>query len=287
MKTLNLKIAKGMSVNDINNISAQSVAGFPRPISIGRSSENSISENSLHNMQSPPLSKIDVVPPKEQQAPNPVNPVSLPEHFINFVTSCNSGNMQSNQPPTLPPNYNIYMNITLYVNNTPPTVTTTPEKMATVPTIQPTSGASPNKDQRAPSTNNIQLKIEPETLNMDEINADKILFKREFDEKNMFNTTPYNVQCLKKRSEPKKKCKCMKKRSFEELQKYYRLLAKRIQKTKKFWNGVTNSYPFCFKKRVMNYYVDTDETSVNEIMDFSQKALNAEDSESDNEILIE
>lgn len=46
-----------------------------------------------------------------------------------------------------------------------------------------------------------------------------------------------------------------------------------ITKIKFFWKGTNPSYPFALKKKVMKYYIDTDEISVNDIVDCSQKVI--------------
>lgn len=46
-----------------------------------------------------------------------------------------------------------------------------------------------------------------------------------------------------------------------------------LTKIKYFWRGTNSSYPFAFKKKVMKYYIDTDEISIDDIVDYSQKVI--------------
>ena len=46
-----------------------------------------------------------------------------------------------------------------------------------------------------------------------------------------------------------------------------------VTKIKLFWRGTNSCYPFSFKKKVMKYYADTDEISVDDVVDYSQKII--------------
>lgn len=54
-------------------------------------------------------------------------------------------------------------------------------------------------------------------------------------------------------------------------------LDQEIAKVKFFWRGTNSCYPFPFKKRVLKYYVDTDEISVDDVVDFSRKIIVSEE----------
>lgn len=177
---------------------------------------------------------------------------------------------------SLPPNVHIYMNIAIYVNTQP--LQGNPSYLGVNP--QPQPNFTPH------SSGNMNTAPDNEVDNHDQHSVktahpevDWPVAKKNKEDSESSQVTPYNAKYLNKRSEPKRRCKCIKKRTFEEQQKYHRLLNKRIHRARNFWNKTSHSYPFCFRKRVMNYYVDTDETSVNEILDFSKKVLNAEDSD--------
>ena len=51
------------------------------------------------------------------------------------------------------------------------------------------------------------------------------------------------------------------------------LFEQQITKVKFFWRGTNTCYPFSFKKKIMKYYADTDEISVDNVIDYSQKII--------------
>ena len=53
-------------------------------------------------------------------------------------------------------------------------------------------------------------------------------------------------------------------------------LDQKITNIKYFWRGTNSTSPFAFRKRYMNYYNDTDEISVADIVDYSQKLIPSE-----------
>ena len=75
----------------------------------------------------------------------------------------------------------------------------------------------------------------------------------------------------------KKLCKCSKKKSLEELIRKERLFNKQTEKVKYFWRGTNNSQPFTFKKKIMDYYEETNEVLIKEIIDFSKKFITADE----------
>lgn len=190
-------------------------------------------------------------------------------------------NLKLNQQ-SLPPNVSIYMNIAIYVN-TQQNQENSGNFNVNVHTQPMFNVHSPGNSNTA-SDNDINNR-DHQSINTDKPDSDWIISKKhnnaekDRDDHGLQPNIPYNANYLQKRVEPKRKCKCIKKRTFEEQQKYYRLLSKKITKARNFWNKSSFSYPFCFRKRVMNVYVDTDETSVNEILDFSKKMLNADESD--------
>lgn len=75
----------------------------------------------------------------------------------------------------------------------------------------------------------------------------------------------------------RKSCNCVKKRSLEDLIRQERLFNKQVEKTKYFWRGTNLNHPFTFKKKMMDYYTETDEVMITEEVDFSKKAITADD----------
>lgn len=88
---------------------------------------------------------------------------------------------------------------------------------------------------------------------------------------------PNNDMLLKKRDHISKKCDCAKKNAYEDQFIFDALYDHQILKIKFFWSGTNLNYPFTFKKKVLRYYVDTEELSVNEIIDYSKKLIHADD----------
>lgn len=94
------------------------------------------------------------------------------------------------------------------------------------------------------------------------------------DDKHVQNTTGlYKASRIRKR----KACNCIKRRSLEDLMRQERSFNKQIERVRYFWTGTHNNHPFMFKKKVMEYYIESEEPAVSEVLDFSKKAINAED----------
>ena len=85
--------------------------------------------------------------------------------------------------------------------------------------------------------------------------------------------------CVSKTARIKKRktCNCVKRRSLEELIRQERSFNKQIEKVKCFWTGANSNHPFMFKKKLMDYYTEKEEPVISEVLDFSKKAINAED----------
>mgnify|MGYP006978832851 CR=1 FL=1 len=75
----------------------------------------------------------------------------------------------------------------------------------------------------------------------------------------------------------RKTCNCVKRRSLEELIRQERSFNKQIEKVRCFWKGGNSNHPFMFRKKLMDYYTETEEAAISEVLDFSKKAINAED----------
>ena len=82
---------------------------------------------------------------------------------------------------------------------------------------------------------------------------------------------------LQKRHKMGENCKCSKKHAFEDQFVFDTLYDQQLLKIKFFWRGTNPNYPFVFKKKMMKYYVDTDEVSVNEVIDYSKKIIHNEE----------
>lgn len=80
-----------------------------------------------------------------------------------------------------------------------------------------------------------------------------------------------------KKIKKKKLCNCIKKRSLEDLIRQERLFHKQVEKIKYFWRGTNSNHPFVFKKKMLDHYAETDETMINEVVDFSKKMITADD----------
>lgn len=78
---------------------------------------------------------------------------------------------------------------------------------------------------------------------------------------------------LKKRNKISKLCNCGGRFiSLKRLQEDP-LFIQQLGKVKLFWRGTNPSYPFCLRKRVLKYYNETDEVSVDDIIDLSKKTI--------------
>lgn len=88
-----------------------------------------------------------------------------------------------------------------------------------------------------------------------------------------------NTMCTFKsaRIRKRKSCNCIKKKSLEELIRQERSFNKQIEKVRYFWRGENSNHPFMFKKKQIDFYSETEEAMVSEVLDFSKKAINAED----------
>lgn len=95
--------------------------------------------------------------------------------------------------------------------------------------------------------------------------------------KNNFRATINNDVLLKKRDHISKKCNCAKNNAYEDQFIFDAFYDQQLLKIKFFWRGTNLNYPFTFKKKVMRYYVDTEELSVNEIIDYSKKLIQADE----------
>lgn len=86
-------------------------------------------------------------------------------------------------------------------------------------------------------------------------------------------------ECVSKNARIKKRktCNCVKRRSLEELIRQERSFNKQIERVKCFWTGANINHPFMFKKKLMDYYTEREEPLISEVLDFSKKAINAED----------
>lgn len=92
--------------------------------------------------------------------------------------------------------------------------------------------------------------------------------------KNGFQTfQTYQSTKIKKRMH----CGCTKKRSLEDLMREERLFNKQAEKVKYFWRSTNINYPFTFKKKMIDYYSETNEAMISEVVDFSKKTINADD----------
>lgn len=79
------------------------------------------------------------------------------------------------------------------------------------------------------------------------------------------------------RIKKRKTCNCIKRRPLEELMRQERSFNKQVERIRHFWKGENCNHPFMFKKKLMDYYNETDEAIISEVLDFSKKAINAED----------
>ena len=82
---------------------------------------------------------------------------------------------------------------------------------------------------------------------------------------------------LRKRQSIEESCKCTKKRTMEVSIENDPLFEQQLIKMKYYWRGTNPSYPFVFKRRVMKYYVDTDEISVDDVLDYSRRVILTDD----------
>ena len=129
------------------------------------------------------------------------------------------------------------------------------------------------------SVNTIPLKIQlPKSIRT--LKQETVTLKTPDPNPQLFSTPEPKQQFLPLIHKIKKKrlCNCIKKKSLEDLIKHERLFNKQVDKLKYFWRGTNNNHLFTFKRKMMEYYEETDEVVVNEIVDFSKKAITAEDS---------
>ena len=97
--------------------------------------------------------------------------------------------------------------------------------------------------------------------------------KKPTDNRRTETITKFNEISLRKRQKIDNNCTC---ESNTDMKSNYvddPFFEQQITKIKYFWRGTNHSYPFAFKKRVLNYYMDTDEISMDEIVDYSKKVL--------------
>ena len=78
---------------------------------------------------------------------------------------------------------------------------------------------------------------------------------------------------LRKRQKIENVCNCNKVKEHDAIRRNDPLLDQQIIKLKYFWRGSNPSYPFAFRKKKLKYYEDTDELSVDDIIDYSQKVI--------------
>lgn len=88
-----------------------------------------------------------------------------------------------------------------------------------------------------------------------------------------------SMACMPLTSRIKKRrlCNCAKRKPLEELMRQERSFNRQVERIQHFWKGGNTNHPFMFKKKLMDYYTETEEAIVSEVQDFSKKAINAED----------
>lgn len=238
------------------------------------------------NSESDDLSKISGVkidipeqpcltPPRTSAIPVSISPID------NIHYSSLNGHVPNNLQfdiQSIPNNVSIYINIDIYVNQQ--SMFLDNGFKGNMPEIQPVFDLVSPVNTQMSFDIDMQITNGNRVLEVENHDMNWFLNKRNNEEVNLSPNTSYNANYRKKILEPKKKCKCLKRRTFEQQQRYHKLMQKKIQRTRNFWNKSSNGYPFCFRKRVMNYYVDAHDMSVNEILDFSKKILCIDDFDS-------
>lgn len=92
------------------------------------------------------------------------------------------------------------------------------------------------------------------------------------------NFDNFTLQTIKSpRIRKRKNCHCKKRRSLDDLIREERSFNKQIEKVKYFWKGANSNHPFMFKKKLIDFYTESEEPIMSEVVDFSKKAINAED----------
>lgn len=85
---------------------------------------------------------------------------------------------------------------------------------------------------------------------------------------------------LRKIAKRKQCVNCSKKKTLEELIRNERTINRQIEKMKHFWRGTHQRHPFIFKKKIMNFYQETNEVMISHITDYSKKMITAEENDS-------
>lgn len=94
---------------------------------------------------------------------------------------------------------------------------------------------------------------------------------------NPLNNSHHEDTLLRKREKIDKNCNCKTNHNCEDQSVFNTLYDQQLLKIKFFWRRTNPNYPFVFKKKVLKYYVDTDEISVSEVVDYSKKIIQADD----------
>lgn len=226
-----------------------------------------IKGTAFKNLKSPSPKSEDISyqsthsPPKEDLTP--------PSEKVKY-------NLEQNaMAPLQSHDFNIYMNISIYMNTKPPIEESFPKEDEIC--SEPINNFSKSSDtymfKIQASENQKLINEKPgKQINGRFLN----LHEKEVDKKIDLQNIP---GMSNKSSNLRKKCKCSRKLTIEEQQRYCKLINKRIHKIQNFWTRKSKSYPFSFRKKIINYYTDTNEISIKEVLDFSHKLLDIKDSE--------